>query len=585
MRKITTTVRHLLQDKAGNIAISAALASPLLVVILALGVDFGHLTIQRREIQNAADLSAISAAADMTNAEKAVLNHFSLNNLKLGVKTPNGMLTENGLIPFNPDIDLNSGLNGYAVVTKGQYVPDPNLTAGQRFVAGNTAPNAIKVEILEKGQIFFAGSFATPPVLSATGTAATTRIASFSVASRLLSLDGGLLNGILGGLLGTTVSLNVMDYRALLDANINLLHVIEALSLDLNLTAGTYKDVLSTNITYGQFLNALTKVTGLQPTVTAALKTLEKSLNKTQLNLHLDQILNMGPLSDRLIGTGENLKITASIFELLSAAAVAANQKSQIALDLGVNVLGLASLKVNLAIGEPPIETPQLAVGEIGSIVRTAQTRLSVDLNVDGLSAIAGLKVRVPLYVNVAYAEARLADIRCTSAGQASVDIEVVPGVAEIALGSVDTTAFSNFGKTPRVTEVAVVDSGLLRIKGMALIDTGNQKKTKVTFAQQDITKATVKTVSSQDTATSLVQSLLKNLKLTITLLPDTFLGQLLTIQTPTLILNALADTLAIITKPVDAILYNTLLVLGVRIGEADVRVTDARCMSPALVQ
>jgi uncharacterized membrane protein len=40
-----------------------------------------------------------------------------------------------------------------------------------------------------------------------------------------------------------------------------------------------------------------------------------------------------------------------------------------------------------------------------------------------------------------------------------------------------------------------------------------------------------------------------------------------------------------VVTAPVDQLLYNVLLVLGVKIGEADVRVTDVRCQQPALVQ
>jgi uncharacterized membrane protein len=102
--------------------------------------------------------------------------------------------------------------------------------------------------------------------------------------------------------------------------------------------------------------------------------------------------------------------------------------------------------------------------------------------------------------------------------------------------------------------------------------------KTKVTFSQADITQGTVKNVSTKDTATSLIQSLLKNLDLDIKVL-------FLTLGTPTLVTSALADTLSLVTKPLDTVLYNTLLVLGIKIGEADVRVTDVRCMQPALVQ
>lgn len=67
-----------------------------------------------------------------------------------------------------------------------------------------------------------------------------------------------------------------MDYQALLAADVNALKIVEALAIDLNLTAGTYKDVLKTEISYGKFLDVLTKTTGLQPAVVNILNTLQK---------------------------------------------------------------------------------------------------------------------------------------------------------------------------------------------------------------------------------------------------------------------------------------------------------------------
>ncbi len=577
MRTIHSLLSGFLRDRAGNIAISAGLTAPLFIGILAIGVDYGYLTLQKRQLQQTADLAAISAAANVTDAEKTVQQYFALNGLDLGVRTAQGLLTPTGLQPFDPRNEF-AKTHGYAEVVKGHYEPDASLPVGQRFVENAQPTNAVKVNIFEKGQIFFASAFTTPPRISAAGTASSQKVAAFSVGSRLASLNDGLLNSLLGGLLGTTVSLKLMDYQALVDSEVNSLHVVEALAIDLGLTAGTYKDVLQTEITYGKFLNALTKTTGLQPAVVTVLKTLEKTAGKSNIKLKLEEIVNLGPFTEKLIGSGENLKVNASVFDLLNAAAVAGNGGNQLALDLGANVLGLASAKVTLAIGQPPVETPSLAVGGQGTVVRTAQTRLAVNVVVDGLQAIAGLKVNVPLYVEVAHAEARLADIRCTGGGQGTVDVEVVPGVAEIALGNVDTTAFANFGRDPRVTKAAIVDSALLAVNGSALINATNMTKTKLTFTQLDIAQGKIKSVSTKDTVTTLVSSLLKNLDLDIRIL-FLNLGGLGVIQT------ALANTLSLVTAPVDTLLYNTLLVLGVKIGEADVRVTDVRCQQPALVQ
>jgi uncharacterized membrane protein len=577
MANRNSVICGLLRNRSGNIAITAALTAPLIGAVLALGVDYGYLTLQKRQLQNTADLAAISAASAGTNAEGAVLKYFQLNNKNLGVKTANGLLTDTGIIPFDQETVLSTR-GGYAEVIKGRYVPDATVAVGQRFVENATPTNAVKVNVVEKGQIYFAGSFTTAPTLSAVGTAASQRVAAFSVGSRIASLNEGMLNSLLGGLLGTNISLSLMDYTALVGADVNALQIVDALALDLNLTAGTYRKVLDTEITYSKFINVLTKVTGLKPGVVATLKTLEKAVNKSTIKLHLGDIVALGPIADQVVGTGENLKVTAGVFDLISAAATAGNDGKQIAVDAGASIPGLLSTKVTLSIGEPPVGTPSLAVGTIGTIARTAQTRLAVTVSANGLQAIAGLKVNIPIYVELANAEAQLADIRCAAGGQGSVDVNVVPGVAEISLGNVDTSAFNNFGKKPRVTQAAIIDSTLLKISGMSHIDIANLTKTKLTFVPADITQGTIKNVSNRDVATSLVKSLLKNLDLDISLL-------FLTIGTPTVVTAALAETLSVATAPIDTVLYNTLMVLGVKVGEADVRVTDVRCMQPALVQ
>lgn len=564
------------KNKSGNIAITAGLTAPLFVGILALGVDYGALTLQKRELQQTADLAAISAAAAV-NPDQAVLQYFKLNGKKIGIKTENGLLTDTGFVSADIEGEL-AGVDGYATVTKGRYVPDSTVDVGQRFVADASPTNAVKVEIVEKGQIYFASSFTTAPKISAVGTAAASRVAAFSVGSRLLSLNEGLLNAVLSGLLGSSVNLKLMDYQALVSADINLLKTIDILAIDLGLQAGTYRDLLAKDITLSQFLNALGRTGGLQPSLVATIKTLERAANKTSISLPLEKIVNLGPFLGNMVGSGENLKVTAELFDLVSAAAIAANGHQQIAINAGASVPGLAATKLTIAIGEPPVSASPLAVGSTGTVVRTAQTRLAIETSVTGLKALLGLQINLPLYVEVANAEAKLADIRCMTPGNDAVDIDVVPGLAEIALGNVDTSAFNNFGRTPRVTKASILDSAVVRINGMAQINSGNLTKSRLTFYQADIQQARIKQVSTKDVTTSLVASLLKKLDVDINVL-------FLTIGSPAIIQSALADTLSAATKPIDELLYNTLLVMGVKIGEADVRVTDLRCMQPVLVQ
>lgn len=74
-------LKRLARDRAGNIGTLTALTSPLLLLSMALGVDYGFLTLQQRHLQAAADLAAIAAAADVADADQATARHFAANGL------------------------------------------------------------------------------------------------------------------------------------------------------------------------------------------------------------------------------------------------------------------------------------------------------------------------------------------------------------------------------------------------------------------------------------------------------------------------------------------------------------------------
>lgn len=565
-------------DCSANVAITTALTLPLLLGVLALGVDYGTLTLQQRKLQEMADLAAISGAGQMSSPEQAVLTFFSLNNMNYAIKQDNTLLTPNATLPYDPT-DVYRSINGYADVVRGHYVPDATVPAGSRFQAGVQPYDSLKVTLHEKGNLYFAGSFAKAPSLGATGTAATDRVASFSVGSRLASVNEGILNQLLGQMLGTTISLKAMDYQSLLDAQVNVLSTLDLLALNLGLQAGTYDDLLKTNINYGVLLTALGKTTGLTPAVQTIVNNLQKTLNKTAITVQLQNVLSLGSLGPKLIGQAGNLTVNTSVFDLISASATAANGGKQLALDLGATLPGLGSAKVTLAIGQPAVTTPHLAVGSPGSVVRTAQTRLALEVVVDGLQAVLGLKVRIPLYVEVAYAEARLANITCsTTANSATVDIDAIPGVAEVALGDVNTSAFTNFGTEPRVTRATLISTLLLSVSGMADATATNMATQRLTFSPSDISSNKVKTISTKNTLASLTSSLLSSLDLRVDLLG-------IGLGLPQPILAAVGATVGAALTPVDSLLYNLLLVLGVRIGEADVQVGGASCRNPVLVQ
>src|SRR5438552_12571548 len=73
--------RQLLRDKRANFAVMTALSAPVALVLTAFAVDQGALFNERRAAQSIVDLAAITAAANLANAETAVLTTLSDNGI------------------------------------------------------------------------------------------------------------------------------------------------------------------------------------------------------------------------------------------------------------------------------------------------------------------------------------------------------------------------------------------------------------------------------------------------------------------------------------------------------------------------
>lgn len=579
MKSLVLCAARFRRERKGNVAIMAAIFAPILLYVLSLGVDYGMLTLQQRKLQDTADLAAIIAASDVTNANTNVLTYFQQNNLDMAIRTASGYVSNKGNFSLD-DASVEAKFDGVATLTSGTYAATSSVAPNARFVAGATPPDAVKVAVQQTGGLFFASSISAPPKLAAVGTASTQKIAAFSIGSRLASLNNGVLNALLNSLLGTSISLSLMDYQALASADVDALGIIDSLATNLNLTAGSYTDTLNTKISYGDLLKAIGSQTGLSPTVKSALKTIQNAANTTQVKLNLADVLDLGPASQRIVGTGSHLNLEANVMDLISAAALAANGSKQVAVNLGGTIPGLSTVQLTLAIGEPQQQTPSLAVGAPGTVVRTVQTRVKLSIVVDGLAALLGLKLQIPLYIEVASAQGTLASISCLGNGpqNANVTVDTIPGLADLYIGDVDTSKFSNFSLKPTVSPATILDSLLVKVIASSHVAITNLTKTSLTFLPNDIANATYRTASTHDTLTSTVTSLLGNTVYTIKIL-------IITIGTQTSLQQALSATLASITSPLDGLLDNILMTLGVRIGEADVRVTDVRCQQPVLVQ
>lgn len=577
---LMAATRRLLVDRSANFAVMTALCTPVALALTAFAIDEGSLYNERRAAQSIVDLAAITAASNITNAQQAVLTALSDNGITSVAVQRQGTTV------------APTASKAVVQVVPGRYTGISTIAAGSRFEAGKLPYNAVQVTLKKQGTLYFAGSIMAPPTLGTTAIASAQPQAAFSVGSRLASLNGGILNALLGGLLGGNISLSVMDYNSLVSADVDVLSFTDALATQLHLTGVSYNDVLASKATIGQIATAMANVPGLDRTAKLALQTMASSATNT-VRIPLSTLIDLGSVGD--LGIGQKpagLNVTASALSMLTAAAALANGTNQVAVNLGATIPGLASTTLAIAIGEPMQNSAWLAVGEAGTVVRTAQTRIKLNADVTvGNSNLGGgtslVAVHLPLNVEVAYAEAKLTDITCpTGPSSINVSIAAQPGVVSAHLANSNASGFADFAQPQSFSNADIADLRLLlipllQVTGSSAFSVTNMAPTNLTFSATDIANKTIKTVSTKNLTQSLTTSLVNNLSLSINALG---LGLNVTALLGT-VKPAVTTLLNGVTAPVDSLVYNVLGALGVRVGEADVRVTGATCGRSVLVQ
>jgi uncharacterized membrane protein len=554
-----------LRSTSGNVATLTALLMPAALTLAAFAVDQGSLYLERRHLQNLTDLAAIAAAANISEPGKAAKALFEANGV-----------TELTLLSEPGETNLPDTLR----VETGRYVADPSLAVADRFQAGGAPVNAARITVSTHGTTFFAGNLLPSPVIGTTALASASNQAAFSIGSRLASLNGGIVNQLLGKLLGTDLSLSVMDYNALLGADVNLLGFLDALAGKADITAGTYNDVLKSDISAGQFVSALADVSP-GPNANAALKTMAAGLGSSDRTIPLSHLVSLGQIGGLALGAEPpGLTAKANVMSLITAGAALADGKHQVALDLDTGLPGIAGATLNLAIGEPPQNSPWFSIGETGDIVRTAQTRLSLIVQVGGPGGPLGASIRVPIYLELAFAEGQLGDIACPTGRPDSLDVtvEARPGVAEAWLGEVDTGRMGNFSKSPAVLPAQLVKAPLVSVTGAAHATMSNPSPTALEFSASEIGKGAVKSVSTHNFTGSLFGSLLGDLRLNVKVAG-------LGLSVPGVLNATLKNALTAASPAIDELLNNVLATFGIKLGEADIRVTGGICGRAVLVQ
>lgn len=554
--------RRFLADRRGISTIVFAGSSLVLFGFGTMAIDVGSFFYQKRRQQTATDLAALAAAADLERATNAARSSAGRNGFSS---------------------------NSIETVQTGTYTPDARLAPDARFRQGSgSSANAARVEMRATTPMIL-GRVLAPSLGGESGevaivtraTAAQDAQAAFAIGSRLARVEGGALNGLLGGLLGANLSLSVMDYEGLARARIDLFGFARQLATRAAISALTFDEVIRASVRIGDVILAAQDAArdqGAGSDAIAALGRLAGAVAGPAQRINLQSLVSFGNYGSRRLNEEVPLKASLSALDLVSAAAQIANGSRQLDVSLAVNVPGLASVSLKLGIGERPVGTSLVRVDRAGASVHTAQTRLLLTLTLVG-SGQASL-VKLPLYLELASATARLTSVSCGAGDITSsrVTLGVTPAVVDAWIGQVSPAEFSNFSTRPNPPAATLLNlAGLAKVTGRAHVTVTNTSETPVSFSYAEIQRVDKKTTSTQNFVASLLSRLVGDLDLRVELLG-------LGLPLPGLE-GAVSGVVAGAAAPLDQVLTSLLNTLGIGLGQADSWVSGVRCGGAVLIQ
>jgi uncharacterized membrane protein len=527
-------------DRGGSISVMATLTLTIVMGLLALVTDSVLLHLHTRRAQGATDVAAMIAAENLPRAAAAAT----------------AVLGSNGF-----------GAAPRVTVDVGRYEADPARPVDARFVAGGLAGNAAHVALSSRPPLVFApllfglGDFRVET--EAVGVSRSN--AALAIGSRLASLNGGLLNQLLGAMLGGSVNLTLVDYNALAGANVEIDALLTAIALRAGSGDGTtYNDVLDSEVSVATLIAAAASITN-QPAAAQVLTRLGGVGGST--TLPLASLVDLGALGRAEVGSALSPTVAVSLLDLLRSSATIANGDHAVALDLTTGVPGLAQLRTTITIGEGLQTTSWVTVGESGAELTTAQIRVKLEAVVGGSGLLAGISVRVPVTIEVASGRAILRTVECDygAGGGNRFSVDAAPGLLSLMLGD---------GAGP----VTVVSAPLVTATASAHVTAANLQPTRLTFSQSDIRARATQTVGTTSILAPALRSLLSTADIQVVV------GGIIPLPVP-LLKTQLGAILGTLAAPLDGVLIGLLDTLGIGVGELDVTALGLGCGGAALVR
>jgi len=378
------------QQQQGAIGLMAAVTLGVVLLFMLLVIDSGRLYLEQRKLQRVADMAVLEAVSRGGSCTSGT-----------AVTYVNESATRNGFTPGAVQkITPTCGTLVTGSDSLRTFKLDPSQTNAIRVIATTTVPTSVAGGLWS---LFSPGGFQSKTNLtaSAVGALGGSPLAQLTIRTTLATVDttqSPVLDQLVGGLLGGSLSANLVSWKELAAANINLLSYFNQL-ISANPTIGSYDELLKTDLHLTQLLDAAILVLQKNgPTADVAINGLVqiRALVKSSQQLS-SQLLKLGDLLNIQSGTpsaGLNAEVTA--FDLLQGLVQLSNKQSGITAHLKINPFNIINIDVYTKIIEPAqlsaIGNPALINGAYDGpnkiTVRTAQVKTRIHIGIPVLSAL-----------------------------------------------------------------------------------------------------------------------------------------------------------------------------------------------------
>jgi uncharacterized membrane protein len=559
---------RLLQDRDGSVLPMVGLMLASLILIAGAVFDLAHIWHVRRQLQATADVAAMHAAS------------------------ANSLTAADALAAAQAVFSQNGFADATVSVTLGTYTPDATIAVADRFVAQSEGTaNAVLVSAQETIRVYFLSLVTGSPTVTPKAVEATAfyqKEAALTAGTTLAALSGGVVNAVLGALLGNA-NLNLVSYTGLASTSINLLQLSDAIATRLNLTAGTYSQVLTNRVSLGTLLDAAVSVLGTASAAGQELLSLVAQIDPT-VEITLSDLLDLGTWDTQSVGAGQSaaaVHATVNVLQLVSLAAQVANGQHAVSVPLSIDIPGLASLNLALWVGEAAQTAPLIGLGPVGTTVHTAQVRLLLQLSllstgIPGASSVIDL----PLYLELASGTATVAAVSCGTdpATDGTVTVSAQSIVASLAIGDVNTSNLATVSASSLSPATIINLFGLVSVRAWTSspVTTSIGDATSLVFTQTDIANQTAHSTVAGISLAGLLSGLASNLQLDF----GGALGPLLNLLgLNDTVLALIAAVITPVLSLLDPVINAILTALGLQLGVIDVTVGGMRCGVAALVQ